>query len=420
MQKGKFKKFIIKNQTLRRFTNRGRGFTPVKAKHNFPTSTYPDNRDYFNDSSRLYDIGEHTFLFDQYSFKNPEELVQLSASLPANNIAIFKRKGALYTYFYPFRNQKDYPRQSQNTESSYKESEVYLPGLYYCNRQWFYTDIHDIVLYSYSIDNSTQPTTHTSMKMDVIPENTPSVYIPFTSIRTPILQAYLPLCTCPIFSCSASGSVVVDMIPKSIPVDVSFEKCHWMGKSILFKDITLLPNELHPNDYSFKVDDFYQTQYAFTKAFNYLETLPVGSHDVVVYFLILVYNDSSITHTPIIVEESRQNPQIDTVLRAHVYTGADLSGSTLSYDVADTNISNGVKPEYKNLNGVADASLYLVQSNGPLLGNKTFTCIYLGEYDDDDENMLRYSYKGFNKETREDIKRLAVPVNEFFTNTSSL
>lgn len=377
MKKKYHKHFKIQNQLYRRFTNRGRGFTP----RGFAMKKI------FIARNRIYDISNKDINFNTYSFKNSDKLIELSSSLPAEDIALVNKSGDKFRYLFLFRNHS-----SMKSGVPVKEefSSIRYPGLYFCNKRW-------VCVYSNSSNDGLYLITPPEFKYSQnhstdITESSYAIYIPFDSIKTPILQAYLPMIQKAQFVLSKPDYTnrIVDDESVSFPLDVtSPDECYWMGKCITSGKIYVrsdnAPNEFR---YGYKVKDYIQVEYLLKVAEEYL--LQSNYSTIRGLYLYPIYYHDHTTN----------------------YNGTNLQWKSVGSPFGEP--LSRLQKVYPSTYTNSDAYLYLVGQD-PIYGG--FIMVYLGKCDYG-EYLGRNSYGDFSKEAREAIRSLAIPVGEFFDSSS--
>lgn len=203
----------IRNTLYRRFTLSNRGYTPLSFKTRYLNFSFTEKKaiSYFRSIysrrlGRIYHINGKDWRLDFSSCKAPDEIIDLSKSLDPSDVC------AVYTiqlgdgtyrlvYIYPFRRTRG---EGYITETS----SLFYPGLYYCRGEWMWADsisdslnsifgrnIESRYTTDYTIFSNTQ-----KIEFDtLVTKGKYFIYIPFDSIRTTAVQAYLPLSKLPIY-----------------------------------------------------------------------------------------------------------------------------------------------------------------------------------------------------------------------------
>lgn len=222
----------IKNSLYRRFTNMNKGNTPRSSNTRYLTFCL-DNRKrvyyiyspYSVRCSRIYRIkhngNRHSNNYDKQkgiytdlkldfcSFNSGSSLVSLANTLDASKVSgvYIEEDGGhiIISYLFPFVKGTS----TQGSNKLYTEtSSTFYPGVYYSRGCWYFTQSSSTSLtkiegYFHPTSDS-YSTDYTSSDFKTLSLNIPSsrdkllaskyfIYIPFSSIQTPVLQAYLPL-----------------------------------------------------------------------------------------------------------------------------------------------------------------------------------------------------------------------------------
>lgn len=379
MKKKYHKRLEIRNQLYRRFTNRGKGFTP--------RGFYSPYLGTLRSRNRIYKIVED-INFNTYSYKNPSDLFVLSSSLPAENVALVKIEQDNYIYSFVFRNASSMKRSPVKEE----HSSILYPGVYFVNKCWVYVYYSNI--YNSGLTRVIPPTFSCYNYQGSFSVGSYAIYIPFDSIKTPILQAYLPLFTVPSFIMSMPDYTnrIVDGESVSFPLGMDVrESCYWMGCDVLKHPKTAKTNH-YPNEfkYGYRARNYDQIDYLHNLAYAFLMhgTHPYSSN-VGLCLYNLPPNNSAIYN--------------DTEFK---YRQASTTfGERVSY----------LQDEYLS-NNYTDSTVYLYLS-GTIVGSSSTRMVYLGEYTYG-KYVGRESVSPFSKELKKAIRSLAIPVGEFFDSSS--
>lgn len=217
IRKFRIDRLPITSPIYKRYTNQNRGNTPRSffTKH---LRLYLDEHNYLRESnrpdtsriSRIHEVVTGIGLrvdkrFDFHSFNSGIEIDQISKTLEKEGVAgvtlSYINDSLTLTYYYPFLKVKENSKDLYN-----EESKRFYPGVYYSRGKWFWsnslnasvTDSPNSFLYSseYSLGDTNY--TEESEKIVLIDELYNSYYryfifIPYSVIKTPILEAYLPL-----------------------------------------------------------------------------------------------------------------------------------------------------------------------------------------------------------------------------------
>ena len=407
MKRGYHKKFTVKNQVYRRFTNRSKGYTPRAIDPKY-SEIAGHHEGIYNDINRIYEITTNsvesqesydptTFIFNRYSYRNPEELISLASSLPAEEVSLVFKENNKLKYTYPFTKNK------LHTPPYYETSELFYPGFYFFNKKLYHAyTISDRIKFYVKKGVDTTPV--------YVDDIDCAVYIPFNAVKTPIIQAYLPLSvntqfimsndsyTCRWIGGYISGEKV------NFPLDITAETFYWMGKSINFEkpDLRKDPDYLDYKIFTISNSDFYQTKYMYTQARSYVYS--ATSSDPKFYILVetsntgvdVPYNGDSNQTTRMFVIDLYSN--VSAVLGEYTEL-KQIYGLDYNYS-GSVNINGGYNLYYG----------YLAPTNTKLVFLGTYTC----------RKSIIDSYVGFNKKTRDAIKKLAIPLGEFFDTSSKL
>lgn len=406
MKRGYHKKFTVKNQLYRRFTNRSKGYTP-RAIDLKSSKVIGHTEGVYNDINRIYEMtcnvvkeGAYTpkdLIFNRYSYRNPEELISLASSLPSEDISLVYKEGTKLKYYYPFRNYGKLKFKTK-TYPIPEESVLYYPGFYFFNKTLYHT---------YTLSNSVffyrQDTPY------YLGDGECAVYIPFDAIKTPIIQAYLPLSvvtqftmttddTCRWIGGYSSGDRV------DFPVKTSAETFYWMGKSIGFRKPSLKnQSQAYLNYVIFSNDAFPQTEYLYTQARDY------------------IYDSSYTTQPKFYIMFENIGIPVDVPYKGDTNQTTRMYGTT---NYSDITTILGTYDSLKPIYGL-DSSY-----SGQISIGSNYK-LYYGYVDSYHTNLLKIgsylcsrnnidSYSGFNKKTRDAIRKLAIPVGEFFDLSSSV
>lgn len=409
MKRGYHKKFTVKNQLYRRFTNRSKGYTP-RAIDPKSSKVIGHTEGVYNDINRIYEMtcnvvqeGAYTpndLIFNRYSYRNPEELISLASSLPSEDISLVYKEGTKLKYYYPFKNYGKLKFETK-TYPIPEESVLYYPGFYFFNKTLYHT---------YTLSNSVFFYRQSS-------EDTPyylgdgecAVYIPFDAIKTPIIQAYLPLSvgtqftmttddTCRWIGGYSSGDRV------DFPVKTSAETFYWMGKSIEFRHPALRDqSQTYLNYVIFYNEAFPQTEYLYTQARDY------------------IYDSLYTTQPKFYIMFENIGIHVDVP-----YKG-DTNQTTRMYGTTNYSNITTILGTYDSLKPIYG----LDSSYSGQISIGSYYKLYYGYVDAYHTNLLKIgsylcrrnnidSYSGFNKKTRDAIRKLAIPVGEFFDLSSSV
>ena len=221
-------KIRITSPLYRRFTNMNRGNTPrsfftkyIRLRVVGNTPQYGGHTPKWDklDSVQASRIYRHPLQewcyepccderFDFFSFTCSKYLFKLADGLKCSRVAgIEIKESGVITYVFPFVSAKP---KSGSVKMEHESGTLFYPGVYYSKGKWFWTNklsetLNHNPTFSLSFSGSTLTT---SISSDYTPSTdfeTVSisdlndsgrlymVYIPFDQIRTPILQAYLPL-----------------------------------------------------------------------------------------------------------------------------------------------------------------------------------------------------------------------------------
>lgn len=228
----------IKNTLYRRFTLSNRGYTPISFKtrnlnfkFTYTKRLYFYRNIYSRRSGRIYHINGKDWRFDFSSCMPPKEIISLSKSLdPTNVCAMYMLQNGKFVYIFPFKetNAQAWPIDT---------SDFLYPGLYYSRGLWMWTDqvsdnLNSLVCRVVIPDDSHFTTDYTCGNISILDKNTLLnsckyfIYVPFDSIKTTVLQAYLPMCK--------SQVLLEDLYRGGSSDKVDFLPCtiFWMGKPL--------------------------------------------------------------------------------------------------------------------------------------------------------------------------------------------
>lgn len=203
----------IRNTLYKRFTLSNRGNTPLSFKTKYLNFTFTETKSlkffrsvYSRRLGRIYHINGKDWRFDFSSCMAPKEIIDLSKSLdPSDVCAVYTTEPVsgsyVYHYVYPFR-------KTEGVGYITEKSSLFYPGLYYSRGEWMWTDKLSNSLFGLKgrqISSFSYTTDYTSGEIEDIDndlvgsESVYFIYIPFSSIKTPSVQAYLPLSMDPIY-----------------------------------------------------------------------------------------------------------------------------------------------------------------------------------------------------------------------------
>ena len=395
--KGRRKKFTILNQLYRRFTNRRRGYTPRKIDLKKVTDPFyyieslgVKSFPLFNGISRIYSLPQalnlrlrgKAFLLDQYSFSNPQSLIALASTLSKDNIAICTYSSdSEYIYDFPFR------KKSSLTTIHYDQpkqqiTERLLPGVYFTREhRWGYTLEYSDNIHLYERD------VNEGLDDSMYDVRESAIYIPFDAIETPILQAYVPVRLGTTVNLSSNKIIKTsDVFDMGVPLDLRSDECYWMGINI---DCNI--EHKSSKDYSepvYQAKDFLEVEYIAEIARQYFVTQQTTPTYWLIYRSIL-----------------------DPIITTRTFNSYKMQGFT------NLNIGSGMQNQGSNVRSKYMSSLtnnaYLCSVRQYVsYGTPKLDGIILGEYSK--RNVTTASYKYFNKEAREALERLAIPVGEQF------
>jgi hypothetical protein len=206
----------IRNTLYRRYTLSNRGYTPLSFKTRYLNFSFDEKKRiayfrsiYSRRIGRIYHINGKDWRFDFSSCQAPEEIIDLSKSLdPSDVCAVFSddREGnnRKLWYVYPFKRTNDRGYRGYIRETS----TIFYPGLYYCRGEWmwlndFYNRLNGIIGreldYIRTTDYTINYNTHFIYNETLLENCEYFIYIPFNSIKTTVLQAYIPLSKSPIY-----------------------------------------------------------------------------------------------------------------------------------------------------------------------------------------------------------------------------
>ena len=276
-------KIRITSPLYRRFTNMNRGNTPrsfftkyIRLRVVYNTPQYGGHTPQWDkldsvQASRIYqrplrEYGGVTSCderFDFFSFTCSKYIFKLADGLKCSRVAGVEIEVSwssfAITYVFPFVSAKP---KSGSVKMEHEGGSLFYPGVYYSRGKWFWTNklsetLNHNPTFSLSFSGSTLTTSissdytpSTDFEMVSVSDLSASgrlymVYIPFDQIRTPILQAYLPLSVNKIsysdFGTHSYEETFYDHIPDvndpTRTVNHLYQPTLWMGR--MFDPLTV-------------------------------------------------------------------------------------------------------------------------------------------------------------------------------------